>query len=332
VGFLVTVAVLVSAPPSGGAQARLGEARAAIVKAERARGAEVVEDARSLVQSGWTAEANLAFFAEAAARVQEGHRALARVELERAEEAFAAAERIYSEHAALPGVRIEHAEAAKWHGVAWFELKNKQQAADAWGRALMLDPKVELTEAMVRPEVVRAFADDKASRTATELKRNTPVGSRLPPDAPLPPPGASEVGRILSQLRLEEAVVVAVAIDRGVLTYAATRVDDGCATPTVISTRAEDLVRKVHEAPCREREPVTVYEVPEIAHPRPAPTLAKGGKLPSDHRTSMLRRPWLWVGVVGAIGVGVVLGVTLWPRQASYSAGLDYHAFAIGAR
>jgi len=66
VHFLVTVAVLLSAPPSGGAAARRAEATAALEAAESARGAEVVEDAAELVAAGWTAERNLAFFARGA--------------------------------------------------------------------------------------------------------------------------------------------------------------------------------------------------------------------------------------------------------------------------
>jgi hypothetical protein len=330
VGFLVTVAVLVVAPPSGGAQARVDEARAAIVAAERTRGVEVVEDAESLVEHGWTAEVNLRFFAEAAALVRDGQRALTRVELQRAEELFALAERIYDEHPHAAGVRAEHAEAAKWHGVAWFELKSKARAEEAWAHAKWLDPTIELTEAMVRPEVAHAFADVKPEQLHIIML----PGGHVMPGAPMLP-GVAEVGRILKELRLDEVVVAAIAIDGGSLTYAAARMESGCGTPTVISTSAQDLVRKVHEAPCRESQAITVYEVPEIVHPRPAPAIAtKSGAAarPIDRRVPVWRKPLLWVGVVGAVGVGVVLGVTLWPRQATYSAGLDFHQFALGVR
>lgn len=327
----MTVAVLVSAPPSGGAQARLGEARAAIVAAERARGVEVVEDAADLVEHGWTAEANLRFFAEAAALVRDGQRALTRVELQHAAELFALAERIYDEHPHAAGVRAEHAEAAKWHGVAWFELRSKAMAEKVWAHAKWLDPTIELTEAMVRPEVARAFAE--VAPEHWEVIRLPP--GHVMPGAPRPPPGALEVGRILGELRVDEVIVVAIAIDGGSLTYAAARMESGCGTPTVTAMSAADLVRKVHDAPCRESQAITVYEVPEIAHPRPAPAIAAmggGAKRPIDRRVPVWRKPLLWVGVVGAVGVGVVLGVTLWPRQATYSAGLGFNQFALGVR
>ncbi|HEY1585590.1 MAG TPA: hypothetical protein VGH63_07870, partial [Polyangia bacterium] len=151
-GFLVTVAVLVSAPPSGGAQARLDEARAAIVAAEKARGVDVVEDAWALWKAGWVAEANLAFFGEAARLVEDGKRSLARVELDRAVVAFEKAEHTFDEHRGWAGADVEQAEAAKWHGVVLFELKRHDEANEAWSRAKLLDPTCELTEAMVRPD------------------------------------------------------------------------------------------------------------------------------------------------------------------------------------
>ena len=44
------------------------------------------------------------------------------------------------------------------------------------------------------------------------------------------------------------------------------------------------------------------------------------------------RKPWLWVGVVGAVGVGVVLAASLWPREPATRRSLDFHQFALGAR
>jgi len=316
VGFLVTVAVLVSAPPSGGAQARLGEARAAIVRAERARGAEVLEDPAALVAEGWTAEKNLGFFGKAAQLVSDGRRALARVELDKAEALLAQAESVYGAESARPGVAAEWALAATWHGVVLFELKRREEANRAWARAKSLVPDEPLTEAMVRPEVAKAFAAVGPSAR----------GSQEPSD--LPTPTAAEIVR---RLGLDELVRVAIAIDAGTLTYAAARLGDGCASDVIVATNAEELVRRVNAATCRSGVVANVEGAEPIAHPRAA-VVQGGARGASDHRTAVWRKPWLWAGVVGAIGVGVVLGVTLWPRQASYSAGLDYHAFALEGR
>jgi len=80
-----------------------------------------------------------------------------------------------------------------------------------------------------------------------------------------------------------------------------------------------------------------VLEAPAIAHPRPAPApaIAAAKAAPAgggERRGSVWRRPWLGVGVVGALGVGVVLAASLWPRDATYSAVADFHSFALGAR
>lgn len=306
--FLVTVAVLVQAPSSGGASARLGEARAAIVAAERARGAEVIEDPEALVAAGWTAERNLAFFARGSELVSDGRRALARVELQNAEALLAAAEKVYEPERARPGVDAEWADAAKWHGVALYELKRRDEATEAWRRAKALYPDTMLTEAMVRPEVAQAFAAVAAGDVT------------LPPAAPRDADWARVLG-------VDEIVDAAIAIDAGVLTYAATRRADGCATEAITATRADELVRRLEAAPCRSGAAPSVLALPAIAHPRPVPSLAKtmpGG----ERRVSAWRRPWLWVGVVGALGVGVVLAASLWPREPSYSATANFGSFA----
>jgi len=312
VQFLVTVAVLVTAPPSGGAGARLGEAKASLVAAERARGVDVVEDAAELVAAGWTAEKNLAFFGRAAELVSDGRRALARVELEKAETLLAQAESAYAPELARPGVAEEWADAAKWHGVALFELKRRDEAVAAWGRAKALHPDALLTEAMVRPEVARAFAAARAGER--------PAAPSLA-EASLP---ASE------RLGLDAVIEAAIAIDAGVLTFAARRRGRDCATDVVTATRADALARRLDEAPCRAGAPaIAVAEAPVIAHPRAAPSLAKTAP---ERRARVWQKPWLWVGVVGALGVGVVLAASLWPRDASYSAVADFHSFALGGR
>ncbi|HEY2748628.1 MAG TPA: hypothetical protein VGL86_28600 [Polyangia bacterium] len=310
-GFLVTVAVLVSAPPSGGAEARLGEARAAIVAAEKARGVEVLEDPEALVKAGWIGEKHLAFFAEGERLVGDARRALARVELEKAEALLDKAEATYRGHANLPGVRAEWGEAAKWHGVALFELRRRTEALAAWARAKALEPESPLTDAVVRPEVAAVFASVQAAEPSAE---------------PVPMPEG--VGRLDAEI-----VDVAIAVDAGRLTYAGARRDNGCATALVVSTRADELVTRLHSATCDQGTDVIVAEAPVILHPRPAPAIARsGGAAVGERRVAVWRRPWLWVGVVGAIGVGVVLGVSLWPREATYSAGVDFHQFALGAR
>ncbi|HEY2749144.1 MAG TPA: hypothetical protein VGL86_31210, partial [Polyangia bacterium] len=239
--FLVTVAVLLSAPPSGGARARQVEATAALEAAERARGADVVEDPLGLVAVGWTAESNLAFFARGAQLVSDGRRALARVELEKAEALFGDAEATYRPSAARPGVASEWAEAAKWHGVALFELKRAQEAAREWGLAKRLEPASELTEAMVRPEVARAFAA-------------APIGDAPAVAEQVAATDAESVQRVLG---LDELVVAAIAIDAGALTYAATLRRANCATDVLTATRADELARRLREAPCRTGGPAS---------------------------------------------------------------------------
>src|SRR5690349_12297590 len=97
----VIVSVLVYAPPSGKAGARLGDAAQALRQALRAKGHEVVEGAidkaRAERARGWVADRTLAFFGEGRAQLEEGRRALERVELAQAEAAFARAEKIYGE-------------------------------------------------------------------------------------------------------------------------------------------------------------------------------------------------------------------------------------------
>lgn len=303
--FLVTVAVLMQTPDSAPEAKTIRRATAELEAAERTRGADVIEDPVAAVAAGWTARRNLAFFARAAAVVSDGKLALARVDLARAEQLFADAEQIYAAEAARPGVRDEWAEAAKWRGVALFELKRRDEAATAWQRAKALARDVELTEAMVRPEVARAFA-------ATA------------PSAWKPPVTAAASGddAMMRTLAIDEFVVAAVALDGETIHYAAARRAHDCSTEAIEGTRADEIVRRLHEAACKPGANVEV-KAPVIA---PRPTIVV------ERRTPVWRRPWLWLTVVGALGVGVVVAVNLWPRDASYSATLDFHQFALGAR
>jgi hypothetical protein len=321
VGFLVTVAVLVVAPPSGGAAGRLGEARAAIVAVETTRGLDVIENPFEMLKQGWVAEKYLAFFRDADRRYQEGRQKLARVDLQGAEEAFRRAEEIYKEHLDQTGVRTVCAEVAKWRGVALYELKRRDAALGEFGVAKWLDPSVELTEAMVRPEVARAFA---AAGLAMWIPPDDLTGTQ-----------PVKVERTMDELGVDVVIEAAISIDHGVLTYAASRRETSCMTDVVVDTRAEQLLRRLDAIPCRAGAEVYVEDAPVIAHPEPVASGVKSGRAktaPNDRRVPLWRKPWLWVGVVGAVGVGVVLAVSLWPRDASYSTVVDFHQFGLGAR
>jgi hypothetical protein len=308
VHFLVTVAVLVQAP-SGDAAARQSEAEHALVAAERARGADVVDDALGLYRQGWTAKRHLDFFSRGAGLVSDGRAALARVELARAEKLLADAEAIYEPEAARPGVRQEWAEAAKWHGVALVELKRRDEAIAAWQRARSLEPDTQLTDAMVRPDVARLFA-------AVQPTAWRPKTVEHPSDA-------DDVETQMRTLGLDEILVAAIAFDGDVIHYAATRRAPGCGTDTLTGTRADELVRRLHEARCRPGVPLAITP-PEIAPRRAAVAV--------ERRARVWQRPWFWVTLVGAVGVGVVVAVNVWPRDPSYSTTLDFHQFALGRR
>ena len=334
--FLVTVAVLVYAPPGGGAAARRGEAQAALQAAARAGGAAVVDEplaaARAAHRAGWAPEGEFAFFKVAAEAMAEGGKALARVELERAEKAFAQAEATYAPELARPGVRLVAAEAALWRGVALFELGRPGAAQAEWQRAVALEPSVRLTEAMVRPKVAQAFAE-AAKRRATaapeiEAPRAAPVATDDRIAAAL-----DEAAARHEVLGAERVVVAAIAVDAGVLTYAATRREAGCGTAMVTATRADELLRRLDGEACRPEASLAVLEADAIAHPRAAPAgrVGAGGERWHGGRLRLWQRPWLWIGVVGAVGVGVVLAVSLWPRDATFSATADFHQFSLTA-
>ncbi|MDB4966558.1 MAG: hypothetical protein JWN44_2247 [Myxococcales bacterium] len=388
--FLVTVAVLVYAPTGGGAGTRRGEAERAIVEAERAYGATVIDGdvvaaAGRAHGDGWTAETELGFFARAAALVAEGRRALGRVELARGEAALAQAEALYAPELWRAGVGDEAAEAAKWRGVALFELGQRGEATRAWRRAAALEPATQLTEAMVRPDVARAFAEALRKRPLAPLTvvsdgivfvdgrrpnaatLELPVGEHLVvarapgmrPAAKLvdvpaagvtatisleadaraqaiaalrDEPGADGVEAARVALGADAIVVAAISVDAGALTWAATKRQAGCGSDTVTETRADELVRRLDASGCRAQAPIAIFEAPAIAQPRPAAAgRSAGGRRDRPERATRLwERPWIWVGVVGALGVGVVLAVNLWPRDATYTGTVDYHQFSLG--
>lgn len=391
--FLVTVAVLVYAPPSGGATARKGAAEAALAAAERARGVSVVGDAlstaRRLQGEGWVAADELAFFGRAAQLVSDGRGALARVELERAEAAFAQAETLLRAELARAGVPTEAATAALWHGVALFELGHRSEAQRAWRRAVALEPTSTLTEAMVRPDVARAFGDAQRRRPSATLRIETDPDSvlfvdgrrashvvdpvsvgehlvvvRAPErraaaalvDVPAagasvtmtltPEPGAAAwamlearptadaIEALRGTLAVDAVLVAAISVDGGVLTFAAERRQSGCGSGTLTSTHVDELVRRLDEAPCRDAQPVALLEAAAIASPRPAPSARSSeARPPVRARLAHLwQRPWFWVTAVGVVGIGVVVAVNVWPRDASYSATLDFHQFSLSRR
>jgi hypothetical protein len=160
--------VLVYAPPGGKAGPRLAEVSQALKKAARARGAEVVEGAidkaRAEIGRGWVRESELSFFARGAAQMEEGRRALERVELPEAEKALAKAEEIFELELGRPGAAALCAQAARERGVATWLRGAKDEARRAFRRAAVLDPLARLTEAHARPDVVKAFAEAAAPR------------------------------------------------------------------------------------------------------------------------------------------------------------------------
>src|SRR5947209_4221187 len=126
VAMLELWAVLVYAPPQGGAQGELPRVAAALKSALKARGAEVldgaIDRAKADAQSGWVPESQLRFFGEARRAIDEGRKAMVRVELEQAEAAFERAERILLTHLEVTGAPTLEAGAALQRGVALFEL------------------------------------------------------------------------------------------------------------------------------------------------------------------------------------------------------------------
>ena len=170
---LVVLAVLVYAPPTGHGGKRLPEAAQALKRALRAGGAEVMDGAIELGRKeharGWVPREKLAFFAKAGALVDDGRRALERVELDRAEALLGRAERIYEVELARPGVPSLMSAVVLARGVALFELKRGAEAARAFRRAVALDGAAQLTEATVRPDVARAFGEAIAPSKRSKL-------------------------------------------------------------------------------------------------------------------------------------------------------------------
>jgi hypothetical protein len=104
-------------------------------------------------------ESELAFFARGAAQMEEGRRALERVELPQAEAALKKAEETFELELGRPGAAALCAQAARERGVVAWLRGAKDEARRAFRRALVLDPLARLTEAHARPDVVKAFGE-----------------------------------------------------------------------------------------------------------------------------------------------------------------------------
>jgi hypothetical protein len=186
------VAVLVYTPPSGGAGERRRAIEAALGQAlGPALDMDALQKARAERSSGWMPVGVFEFFQAARARVEEGRRHLERVELDEAEAAFLAAERIYERELAWPGVAALWSEVALWRGVGAFERRQPELAERLFRRALALDSTARLTEASVRPDVVRAFREANRPRplvkwevrsgaTAQVRVDDKPLGGEVP--------------------------------------------------------------------------------------------------------------------------------------------------------
>jgi hypothetical protein len=198
VHFLVTVAVLSYVQPQAGSADGVQAAEVArLITVMRAKGTRVVEDpvaqAARWHAQGVVDERSLGFLSRAAELVRAGRRARERVELERAEAALAEAEALYAPELGRPGVAAEAALAALEHGIALYELGSapssfssgsgsgaasaaglKRAAERAFRRAVALEPSTTLTEASVRPELVRAFLTTlRAARRVRLIVRPT---------------------------------------------------------------------------------------------------------------------------------------------------------------
>ena len=162
IALAVTVAVLTYGPPS--LAPRTEAVGRAVRAAALARGMAVVDGplvarAEEELARGWIGEAQLAPLGRAREAIADGRRALERVELERAEAALGRAEAALDDEALLgwPGAATVRAEAARLRGVALYELGRAAAAGEAWRRAAALEPAAAVTEAEVRPDVVRAW-------------------------------------------------------------------------------------------------------------------------------------------------------------------------------
>lgn len=193
--------MLIYTPPAGRAAGQAHELGRAFEQAVRESGAEVIESPLERIREVRAArlarESQLGFLARGRALVEAGRRALARVELERAETALAEAELVYGAELAWPGVASLLGQAALERGVALFELGREAEARRAFRRAVTFEPTLALTEARVRPDVARAFVQAMAARPRRRLRVNVDGGAEISVDGRV-------AGRAPLELEVEE--------------------------------------------------------------------------------------------------------------------------------
>jgi hypothetical protein len=197
---------------------------------------------------------------------------------------------------------------------------------------------VPVGEHVLRADGVARLVDVPATGATVTL--DAPVDAAAVAIADLAArPSVEGLAAARAALGVDAVIVAAVSRDDGALTYAAQRLQNGCATAVVTEVRAAELVRRLDAAPCGESQQLGVLEAPAIVRPRePQPTATQLGTLtrmeprhgprPPLHMP-LWQRPWLWATVVSALAVGVVVGVTLWPRDPSYSATIGFNQFAL---
>lgn len=195
----VMVAVLVyGAPQEVGSPAMrarawpAAEVAGALRQALAARGVKAVEgaiDQALRARSERQERALLLGLTEARGLLQEGRERLSRVDLEGAEGKLQEAEARVRKVLLLPEAPALWADVLRWRGVALFELRRQREAERAFRRALALRPGSPLTEAEVRPEVVRAFrkaAAEMAGRARLRVAPGLGPASALGPGRGLP--------------------------------------------------------------------------------------------------------------------------------------------------
>jgi hypothetical protein len=331
---LALVAVLVYAPPSGKAAGDRAQAEAALASAVGGSplvGVDaVVAAAQKARTEGWVPEARLAFFGEAKRLADEGARALERVDLARGAELYGQAEAIFERELGWPGAAARLADAALQRGVALFELKRSDEAKKEWRRAVGLDSGAQLTEARVRPDVVKAFHEAVAGGVARVELPAAPAEDDL--TATLP--AARAAAQLGDWLGVTDTYAAAIALDRGLPTFVVRRISAaGCTSATVTvsaatfdaaaRTAVERLRGSEEKCPAAE-EPLADAE--PIAHPRPVEaSLSTGAK---RRPLRVYESPWLWSGVVAGAALVVGLAVGLTPRSTSVEAHVDGSAFS----
>jgi hypothetical protein len=210
----VLVAVLVYTPPSGGAGARRGEIVQALRRAVAATGAQVAEGAidRARGAIGSERPERLAFFGAAIRALRTAREHVERVELAEAEESLRALDRLYEPELHRPGVPQLWSEAALLGGIVAFERGQRDEARRLFRRAVALEPTTTLTEATVRPDVARAFAEATKPRRKVELRIETDTPAQLTVDGQ-PPTGEVMPGEHVVIARAEGRVPAALLVE-----------------------------------------------------------------------------------------------------------------------